>query len=84
MISQSSDLYEFPRKQLDEAHIEIKELTQYNASLTEKQNNKILRERERYWIKYYKSDNGGLNENSGGSGCGSHTIESKQKICSIS
>ena len=28
MISQSSDLYEFPRKQLDEAHIEIKELTQ--------------------------------------------------------
>ena len=59
---------------------EIKELTQYNASLTEKQNNKILRERERYWIKYYKSDNGGLNENSGGSGCGSHTIESKQKI----
>lgn len=59
---------------------EIKELIEYDISLTEQQNNKILRERERYWIKYYKSDNGGLNENGGGSGCGSHTSESKQKI----
>ena len=59
---------------------EIKELIEFDISLTEKQNNKILRERERYWIKYYKSDNSGLNENGGGSGCGSHTAESKQKI----
>jgi group I intron endonuclease len=59
---------------------EIIELVDYNNLLTEKQNSKILRERERYWIKYYDSDNGGLNENGGGSGCGSHTPESKQKI----
>jgi len=59
---------------------EIIELVDYNNLLTEKQNSKILRERERYWIKYYDSDNSGLNENGGGSGCGSHTPESKQKI----
>ena len=59
---------------------EIKELIEYDILLTEQQNSKILRERERYWINFYQSDNGGLNENGGGSGCGSHTIESKQKI----
>jgi hypothetical protein len=59
---------------------EIIELIEYNILLDEKQNSKILRERERYWINFYQSDNGGLNENSGGSGCDSHTPESKQKI----
>lgn len=59
---------------------EIIELIDYDNLLTEKQNSKILRERERHWIKYYGSDNDGLNENGGGSGCGSHTPESKQKI----
>jgi hypothetical protein len=45
-----------------------------------KNNDQILRKRERYWIKYYNSFNIGLNENGGGSGVGSHTPESKQKI----
>jgi len=45
-----------------------------------KNNDQILRKRERYWIKYYNSFNIGLNENGGGSGVGSHTSESKQKI----
>lgn len=45
-------------------------------------NDKILRKQERYWIKYYDSFNDGLNENGGGSGPGSHTTKSKQKISS--
>jgi hypothetical protein len=59
---------------------EIIELVNYNNSLTEKQNNKILRERERYWINFYQSDIIGLNQNRGGSGTTKHTPESKQKI----
>lgn len=43
---------------------------------------KLLRKQERYWIRYYNSFNDGLNENGGGSGPGSHTTESKQKISS--
>lgn len=42
--------------------------------------NAFLRKRERYWITFYNSFKDGLNENGGGSGCGSHTKESKQKI----
>jgi group I intron endonuclease len=43
---------------------------------------KLLRKQERYWIRYYNSFNDGLNENGGGSGPGSHTSQSKQKISS--
>ena len=42
--------------------------------------NSILRKRERYWIEELGTFYDGLNENRGGSGCGSHTSESKQKI----
>jgi group I intron endonuclease len=59
---------------------EIIELIEYNPLLTEKENGKILRERERYWIKFYKSDTEGLNRNKGGCGPGKHTFESKSKI----
>lgn len=59
---------------------EIVELIEYNPLLTEKENGKILRERERYWIKFYKSDIEGLNRNKGGCGPGKHTPESKSKI----
>jgi group I intron endonuclease len=44
--------------------------------------NKLLRERERYWINYYQSNINGLNDNRGGCGPGSHTDGSKQKISS--
>lgn len=44
--------------------------------------NKLLREREKYWINYYQSNIDGLNNNRGGCGVNSHTIESKQKISS--
>jgi group I intron endonuclease len=44
--------------------------------------NKLLRERERYWINYYQSNINGLNDNRGGCGPGSHTSQSKQKISS--
>jgi group I intron endonuclease len=44
--------------------------------------NKLLRERERYWINYYQSNINNLNDNRGGCGTGSHTSESKQKISS--
>lgn len=43
-------------------------------------NTAILRKRERYWINKLDTFHNGLNENGGGSGCGSHTAESKQKI----
>lgn len=59
---------------------EIQELVEYNTILTDRENNTNLRVKERYWIDYYKSNNSGLNQNNGGSGCGSHTDESKQKI----
>jgi group I intron endonuclease len=53
--------------------VDISDLRQYEA-------NALLRKRERYWINKLNSFNIGLNENGGGSGCGSHTDESKQKI----
>lgn len=59
---------------------EIKELVQYNILLTEKENNKILREKERHWINFYQSNITGLNQNRGGCGPGKHTPQSKQKI----
>lgn len=42
--------------------------------------NKLLREREKYWINYYQSNINGLNDNRGGCGTSSHTSESKLKI----
>ena len=50
------------------------------SSITKHQSDSLLRKRERYWINLYKTFDDGLNENKGGSGCGSHTEESKQKI----
>lgn len=43
-------------------------------------NTAVLRKRERYWINKLNTFHDGLNQNGGGSGCGSHTPESKQKI----
>ena len=43
-------------------------------------NTALLRKRERYWIFTLNTFYDGLNQNGGGSGCGSHTEESKQKI----
>ena len=43
-------------------------------------NTALLRKRERYWIEELGTFYDGLNQNGGGSGCGSHTSESKQKI----
>jgi len=43
-------------------------------------NTSLLRKRERYWIKKLDTFYNGLNMNGGGSGCNSHTPESKQKI----
>lgn len=43
-------------------------------------NTAVLRKRERYWIKELDTFNNGLNSNGGGSGCNSHTAESKRKI----
>lgn len=43
-------------------------------------NTAILRKRERYWIEELGTFYDGLNSNGGGSGCSSHTSESKQKI----
>jgi predicted GIY-YIG superfamily endonuclease len=48
--------------------------------LNRSEGNALLRKRERYWINLYKTFENGLNENRGGSGCGSHTEKSKQKI----
>jgi group I intron endonuclease len=56
-------------------------LEEVNISfLNRSEGNALLRKRERYWINLYKTFDDGLNENRGGSGCGSHTEESKQKI----
>lgn len=80
-INGNSLLKESLRKLSYNNHIfEIVELIEYNPLLTEKENGKILRERERYWIKFYKSDIEGLNRNKGGCGPGKHTPESKSKI----
>lgn len=43
-------------------------------------NTAVLRRRERYWISKLDTFSNGLNQNGGGSGCGSHTDQSKQKI----
>ena len=48
--------------------------------LNRSEGNALLRKRERYWINKLDTFYDGLNENGGGSGCGSHTPESKQKI----
>lgn len=50
------------------------------STLGRSQANNLLQIRERYWINHFKTFEGGLNANRGGSGCGSHTAESKQKI----
>ena len=59
---------------------EIIELINYDNSLTEVENSKILRERERHWIDFYQSNKTGLNQNKGGCGTAKHNNESKQKI----
>ena len=64
----------------DKHTFEIKEHVVFQQHLTDQQNSKILRERERYWINFYQSDTIGLNQNRGGCGTSKHTIESKQKI----
>jgi hypothetical protein len=43
-------------------------------------NTALLRKRERYWIKTLDTFYNGLNSNGGGSGCNSHTAESKRLI----
>ena len=48
--------------------------------LSRGQGDALLRKRERYWIKELDTFNNGLNSNGGGSGCNSHTEESKRKI----
>lgn len=50
------------------------------STLGRSQANNLLQIRERYWINHFKTFGGGLNANRGGSGCGSHTPESKRKI----
>lgn len=50
------------------------------ADLSRSGGNALLRKRERYWIKTLDTFYNGLNSNGGGSGCGSHTAESKRKI----
>jgi predicted GIY-YIG superfamily endonuclease len=56
-------------------------LEEVNISTLERsQANNLLQIRERYWINYFKTFEDGLNANRGGSGCGSHTEESKRKI----
>ncbi len=64
----------------DQHIFEIKEYVEFQTNLTDQQNNKILREQERYWINFYQSNNIGLNQNRGGCGTSKHTTESKQKI----
>ena len=50
------------------------------STLGRSQANNLLQIRERYWINHFKTFGGGLNANRGGSGCGSHTAESKRLI----
>ena len=50
------------------------------SSCNRNEGNALLRRRERYWINKLQTYNNGLNENKGGSGCSSHTDESKRKI----
>lgn len=48
--------------------------------LSRGQGDALLRKRERYWIKTLDTFYNGLNSNGGGSGCSSHTAESKRLI----
>ena len=50
------------------------------SSLKRAKANSLLRKCERYWIKELDTFNNGLNSNGGGSGCNSHTAESKRLI----
>ena len=50
------------------------------TNLERAKGNALLRKRERYWITKLDTFNNGLNSNGGGSGCNSHTEESKRKI----
>ena len=50
------------------------------STLGRSQANNLLQIRERYWINHFKTFGDGLNANRGGSGCGSHTAESKRLI----
>ena len=50
------------------------------SSISRSGGNALLRKRERYWIKELDTFYNGLNCNGGGSGCDSHTAESKAKI----
>jgi group I intron endonuclease len=50
------------------------------SSYTRDEGNALLRRCERYWINKLQTYSNGLNENKGGSGCTSHTKESKHKI----
>lgn len=50
------------------------------SSISRSGGNALLRKRERYWIKELDTFYNGLNGNGGGSGCDSHTAESKAKI----
>jgi len=50
------------------------------SSISRDGGNALLRKRERYWIKELDTFYNGLNCNGGGSGCDSHTAESKAKI----
>tara|TARA_R110000782_G_scaffold228007_1_gene314677 strand:- start:58 stop:678 length:621 start_codon:yes stop_codon:yes gene_type:complete len=50
------------------------------SKLDYRDSNSILRKQERYWINHFKTFESGLNANRGGSGCGSHTAESKRLI----
>jgi group I intron endonuclease len=63
----------------DNHNFEILEEIQLIAD-TYGKNTAILRKQERYWINKLDTFHNGLNQNGGGSGCGSHTPESKQKI----
>ena len=56
----------------------IEEIDIFN--LGRSQANNLLQIRERYWINHFETFKDGLNTNRGGSGCKSHTTESKQKI----
>tara|TARA_B110000977_G_scaffold183244_1_gene245711 strand:- start:19 stop:642 length:624 start_codon:yes stop_codon:yes gene_type:complete len=77
---QNLKLYESLTKYSGDSHTfdVIEEINITNLSRSK--GNALLRKRERYWIKMLDTFYNGLNSNGGGSGCGSHTAESKRKI----
>lgn len=81
MQFQSNNLLKesFKKYGYDNHNFEILEEIQLIAD-TYGKNTAILRKQERYWIDKLDTFHNGLNQNGGGSGCGSHTPESKQKI----